>query len=97
MSGLGYKPPLRGKKPRATADRLAFVLEGLPGVSANLARRLAERFGSLAGLVAASDAELREIEGLGPKRLAQILTVNCPWAPARWPASRRSLGAEART
>ncbi|WP_304526926.1 hypothetical protein [Halomonas sp. I5-271120] len=27
-SGLGYEPPLRGKKPRQQRDQLSFVLEG---------------------------------------------------------------------
>jgi len=74
-SGLGYEPPLRAKKPRAQADQLTFVLEGLPGVSANLARRLADQFGSLAGLVAASDSDLLAVPGMGPKRIEQIKRV----------------------
>ncbi|WP_220254258.1 helix-hairpin-helix domain-containing protein [Vreelandella rituensis] len=74
-SGLGYEPPLRGKKPRQQQDQLIFVLEGLPGVSAGTARKLAVRFGSLAGLVAASEEELLLIPGMGPKRVAQVRAV----------------------
>lgn len=73
-SGLGYEPPLRGRKP-TTASReaqLSFVLEGFPGVSANIARVLADRFGTMAALVAASEADLSAVPGMGPKRIAQI-------------------------
>lgn len=72
QSGLGYEIPLRANKPRQHNDQLVFVLQGLPGVSANMAVRLAERFGSLAALASASDAELLQVAGMGPKRLAQI-------------------------
>jgi ERCC4-type nuclease len=73
-SGLGYEPPLRGRKPTGVSRtaQLAFVLEGLPGVSANIAKLLAERFGSMAALVAASEADLKGIPGLGAKRIAQL-------------------------
>lgn len=70
--GLGYEPPLRGKKPRLQADQLAFVLEGLPGVSSNLAKRMADHFGSLAALASATDEQLRAVPGMGPKKLEQI-------------------------
>ncbi len=70
--GLGYEPPLRGKKPRLQADQLAFVLEGLPGVSSNLAKRLADHFGSLNALALATDDQLRAVPGMGPKKLDQI-------------------------
>jgi len=76
-SGLGYEPPLRGRKPSGLPQvaQLSFVLEGMPGVSANIARLLAERFGSMAALVAASEADLAAVPGMGPKRIAQIRAI----------------------
>lgn len=76
-SGLGYEPPLRGRKPAGLPReaQLAFVLEGMPGVSGNIARLLAERFGSMAALVAASEADLAAVPGMGPKRVAQIRAI----------------------
>ncbi|WP_369700321.1 helix-hairpin-helix domain-containing protein [Halomonas sp. I5-271120] len=44
-------------------------------MSANLARRLSDYFGSLATIVAASDAELRKVQGMGPKRIEMIREV----------------------
>lgn len=71
-SGLGYSLALRGKKPSLLSDQLAFTLEGMPGVSTGLARDLADRYGSLAGIVRASKSELLGIKGLGPKKLDGI-------------------------
>jgi ERCC4-type nuclease len=73
--GLGYEPPLRVKKPRLQSEQLAFVLEGLPGVSSNLAKRLGDHFGSLLALASASDEELRSVPGMGPKKVEQIKAV----------------------
>ncbi|ADC73243.1 ERCC4 domain protein (plasmid) [Thioalkalivibrio sp. K90mix] len=68
-SGLGYVPPLRGKKPSHPKDQLAFVLEGLPGMSGSLAKRLAAHYDTIGQICNATDAELLSIEGIGPKRL----------------------------
>lgn len=53
-------------------ERLRFVVEGLPGVSAVLATRLLERFGTVAALAQASEEDLREVEGVGKKKAASI-------------------------
>jgi ERCC4-type nuclease len=42
--GLGYDIPLRGTAPKHASKAAAFVLEGFPGISANLARRLLKHF-----------------------------------------------------
>ena len=47
-------------------ERLRFLVEGLPGVSAVLGRRLLDHFGTLHALVNASREELTEVEGVGP-------------------------------
>ena len=74
-SGLGYDLALRGKKPVQLSNQLAFTLEGLPGVSAKTAKALADRFGTMAGLVAASEKEILSVPGLGKKRLEGIWRV----------------------
>tara|TARA_Y100000815_G_scaffold271266_1_gene297485 strand:+ start:225 stop:1337 length:1113 start_codon:yes stop_codon:yes gene_type:complete len=70
--GLGYDLGLRAEKPKAALDRSAYVLEGIPGVNAGLARNLLEHFGSVAGVCAAGIADLKSVPGIGPKRAADI-------------------------
>lgn len=74
-SGLGYEPPLRGKKPKNPEDQMTFLLGGLPGISANMARDMAKRFPSLLALASASDKEILEIPSMGPGRLEKIRTL----------------------
>lgn len=47
-------------------ERLRFLVEGLPGVSAVLARRLLEAFGTVREIANADVDELRKVEGIGP-------------------------------
>jgi DNA repair protein RadC len=58
----------------SAAELLALVLRtGGPGRTASaLAQRLLERFGSLEGLLRAGDAELLQVAGLGPAKLASL-------------------------
>jgi len=72
VQGLGYDLSLRGSGPKDPAAASAFVVEGIPGVSAATARSLLAAFGSVAGLCAASLEELRAVPGVGPKR-AQLI------------------------
>ena len=74
-SGLGYDLALRGKKPVQLSNQLAFTLEGLPGISAKTAKALADKFGTMAGLVAATQQEILTVPGLGKKRLEGIWRV----------------------
>jgi Fanconi anemia group M protein len=67
VHGLGYDLGLRGSAPRDPASAAAFLLEGLPGVSATRARALLAHFGSLQAVALAGEPELRKIEGIGPK------------------------------
>lgn len=65
----GEKRPLavRGEKsPMGDDERLRYLIEGLPSVSAVLSRRLLERFGTVKGIVDARVEELMEVEGVGP-------------------------------
>lgn len=54
---------------RATA---VYVLSGLPGIGLELAERIYDKFGRAPISLSCEDDELLEVEGLGPKRLAQI-------------------------
>jgi len=74
-SGLGYELGLRSKKPKALLDQKRFVIEGLPGVSSAIANRLIERFGSLKAIFNATEKELEDIVGLGPKKIEKLLKV----------------------
>jgi len=64
----------RGRRRMAVSP--AGVLATIPGVSPESARRLVERFGCIAAIAAASEAELREVTGIGAVRaetLARVL------------------------
>jgi hypothetical protein len=75
--GLGYDLALRGLGPKEPRLAASFVLEGIPGVSEGTAKMLLRRFGSIAKVAQASVAQLREVEGVGPKRAEQIwVTLN---------------------
>ncbi|OGS42909.1 MAG: hypothetical protein A3K67_06410 [Euryarchaeota archaeon RBG_16_62_10] len=47
------------------ASRQRFLVQGLPNVSATLAQRLLERFGSVKGIADADVEELMQVEGIG--------------------------------
>lgn len=65
---------VRGEKTAMSLrERQQFVVEGLPNVSAVLAKRLLDRFGSIKGIVNASDEELQEVAGVGKNIAAEII------------------------
>lgn len=53
-------------------ERLRFIVEGLPHVSAVLARRLLERFGTVREIVNATEEDLARVDGIGPATAAAI-------------------------
>lgn len=76
LHAIAKREQLREKRPIAVRaskaalsedERLRFLVEGLPNVSAVLGRRLLERFGTIHALVNASEKELQEVEGVGPQ------------------------------
>lgn len=73
--GLGYDVPLRAAKPKDSAMAAQFLIEGLPGVGATTAIKLLEHFGTPAAVFMATDAQLREVPGLGPKMVGRIREV----------------------
>lgn len=65
--------PVRpGKVSMNDTDRRRFILEGLPNVSGTMARRLLDHFGSIEAVMAADEAALLEVEGIGPKTAREI-------------------------
>jgi len=74
-NGLGYELALRQHKPSSLLDAQSYVLEGCPGVNAELARRLLQHFGSVAGVARADLATLRAVPGIGPKKAQRIAEV----------------------
>jgi ERCC4-type nuclease len=74
IHGLGYELSLRGSGPKSPREAAAFVLEGIPGISASLAGALLARFGSVAGVAAASEDEIRGVPGIGPKTAKKVFS-----------------------
>lgn len=75
--GLGYDLGLRegaGKRSaHGHSDLTAtYILESVPGVSANKARSLLQHFGSLVALANASENDIKAIKGFGPDLAARI-------------------------
>ncbi len=67
---------VRGEPKRLTLSEFQrFVVEGLPGVSAVLARRLLEYFGTVEQVMCASEKELREVRGIGKEKAREIRRV----------------------
>ena len=69
---------IRGKQKRLTLpEQQQFVVEGLPGVSAVLAKRLLEHFGAVERIMNASKEQLQQVHGIGKekaKRIKQVLS-----------------------
>lgn len=72
VQGLGYDLGLRGSGPKDPAPAAAFVLEGIPGVSATTALALHRHFGSIQAVCQASLADLLKVPGIGKVR-AEII------------------------
>ena len=67
---------IRGEKTaRTLSEQQQFLVEGLPNVSAVLAQRLLQHFGSIRALVNATEEELCEIAGIGKNIAAEILRI----------------------
>jgi Fanconi anemia group M protein len=67
------------KKPRELPlpEYQRFVVEGLPGISAVLAKRLLEHFKTVEKIVCASEEDLRKVHGIGKvkaKRIRELLS-----------------------
>ncbi len=56
----------------STAENQRFVVEGLPGVSAVLAKRLLEHFGTVSRVMCAPEEELQKVNGIGKLKAKAI-------------------------
>ncbi len=63
------------KKALTLAERQRLIVEGLPNVSATLAKRLLKHFGNVERIFTATEEELKEVEGIGPKKAREIRRV----------------------
>src|SRR5262249_47307150 len=57
------------------------LLSSTPGISIEQAKALVARFGSIAAIAAASEAQLQELPGIGPMRARALLRVLTTAAP----------------
>lgn len=68
--------PVRSERKSLTLTELQrFVVEGLPGVSAVLAKRLLDHFASVERVMQASEEELMEVHGIGTEKARDIRRV----------------------
>lgn len=67
---------IRGEKwSMSLTEQQQFIMEGLPNVSAVLAQRLLQHFGSIRAIVNASEKELCTVYGIGKNIAAEIVKV----------------------
>ncbi len=67
---------IRGeRKPLTLKEQQEFVVSGFPGVGPTLAKGLLTEFGSVKGIVGASEVELKDVEKIGKKKAKEIRMV----------------------
>lgn len=72
----GREIPLRGeKKPLLLEEKQRYVIESFPNISAVLAKRLLEKFGSVYNVMNASKKELMNLEGIGEGKAEEIVKI----------------------
>ncbi len=64
--------PRGGYKPKRLKNRQIYLLCGLPGIGPTLARRLLERFKTVAAVTAADQDVLAQVDGIGLKTAENI-------------------------
>ncbi len=73
---LNREPRLRGEKRILSLPEMQrFIVESLPFVGPKLARQLLRHFGNVERVFTASERELAQVEGIGPKRAKEIRRV----------------------
>jgi Fanconi anemia group M protein len=69
--------PLRnGYRPRKLASRQLYILQGLPGIGPQIAKRLLKRFGSVSKALMAPVERLNRVDGIGlvtAKKIREVL------------------------
>jgi Fanconi anemia group M protein len=65
---------IRGEKwSMSTPEQQQFIIEGLPNISAVLAKRLLQNFGSVKAIVNATEEDLCEVHGIGKNIASDIV------------------------
>lgn len=64
--------PRPGCRPRGKRARQLFILQGLPRIGPDRARRLLERFGSVQAAINARPGDLESVAGIGKRIVEQI-------------------------
>lgn len=75
---LGYELSVHRQKPAPLLDARTYALQALPGVSGELAARLLAHFGSVRAVMAASEADLQKVPGIGAKTAKRIVETAGP-------------------
>jgi len=75
QEGGSGEQPWRPSKPETRRETIRFLVEGLPGVSPELARSLLRHFGTARGVFAATKEDLLAVEGMTEKVAARITDV----------------------
>ena len=74
--------PRKGKRPRGKQRVQSRILQGLPGIGPERARRLLERFGTIEAVIAAPAEDLASVPGIGQGTAEAIR-----WAVEETPAA----------
>lgn len=74
-NGLGYALPLHKDKPTALIDAQRYLLESVNGVSGGLSDALLRHFGTVQAVFNATEKELLQVKGVGPKTAKRLRDV----------------------
>lgn len=72
QEGLAYQVALRAGKPKDLRTQAQFLVEGFPGIGPGSAIALLNHFGTIRAILSASEQDLRQVPGIGPKAAKQI-------------------------
>lgn len=78
---LGHTQDMRTNAPAIRFEAVQYLLEGLPGVGAELAERLYKHFGTALAVLNASPEALQEVEGIdeaAARKIRRILETKRP-------------------
>lgn len=70
-----HKGPLSAYAPKKVKTRKEYILRAFPGIGSKMAKILLEEFGSITNIINATEKDLNNIHGLGPKTIDQISNV----------------------
>lgn len=73
QQGLGYEISYHAKRRSPSPKtQMRYLVEDLPGIGPQISKALLDRFGTLRCLFNASEEDLRQVPGVGPKRARGI-------------------------